>query len=183
MRECEEAHDRGADKHELAIGAIPGKARPPFSLALGGRSGVGDGSLHHSPAAVLGCLGRVSQLPGIRRMRGVRAGLLGVVLQVQAPIPPGRLGAALGTGMAPIRSRRTIRGDGEKELELVDEDAAAELKAGRAWNALHEEARARQSRLAGSLVVAVTGVVVGGVVTGSRGSPKARAVGRRRFRG
>ena len=76
-------------------------------------------------------------------MRGVGPALLCAVVHVQALIPLGRLDAALGTDVVPMRSRR--RGDGEKGPELVGEDVFVIPEEGRAWNALHEEVCARRT--------------------------------------
>ena len=67
--------------------------------------------------------------------------------------------------MVSMRNRR--RGDDEKGPELIDEGAFVEPKARRAWNALHEEARARRSPLVESQAIPVAGVGVDvAIVTG-----------------
>ena len=97
-----------------------------------------------------------------RQVCGQSEPLLSAVVHVQALIPLGRLGAVLGTDVVPMRSR--CMRDGVKGLELVDEDVFVEPKVGRAWNALHEEARARRSPLAESQAISAAGVDVDAVV-------------------
>ena len=82
-----------------------------MGLVAGGLSA--SSSLHRPPVAVPGRLKHASEFLENRRMRGVRAALLGAVVQVQAPNPLERKWPFAGYTKSPhLRDSQFLKGNG-----------------------------------------------------------------------